>query len=107
MPKIGGPRERGTCNARLEEASDVVVLALRDLAAGGGPGGGGGSGIPGSQLFRGDERSYVGFNNPDDVTVFNAPVEAALLEDGACNGISNWRILLTSLYVACCCVALR
>lgn len=107
VPKIGGPRERGTCNARLDDASDVVVLALRDLAAGGGPGGGGGSGIPGSQLFRGDERSYVGFNNPDDVTVFKAPVEAALLDDGACNGISNWRILFTSLYVACCWVALR
>lgn len=102
VPKIGGPRERGSCNARLEDASDAVVLALRDLAAGGGPGGGGGRGIPGSQLFRGDDRSCVVFNIPEEVAVDKAPVEAALLDDGACNGISNWPILFTSLYVVCC-----
>lgn len=67
----------------MEEPSDEP-LALTALAVGGGPGGGGGSGIPGSQpLFEGDRF----LNELALLTI--APAEAALLDAGGLDGVSN------------------
>lgn len=68
----------------MEDDSDEP-LALIVLAVGGGPGGGGGSGIPGSQpLFEGD-RSLE-----EPALLTTAPAEAALLDAGGLDGVSNW-----------------
>lgn len=70
-------------------SNDLPVLC--DLATGGGPGGGGGRGIPGSQLrLGGDPLRDVLVALDELELVFIAPVDAALLEDGGCNGLSAY-----------------